>query len=145
MTRIEWWIIGGLTALTLGFLSSLVITSSWWFRLNSLTIHDSRVGEIARLTYDREFYRPFNGHWDVSVWQMDRGEWAAYCWASGDWPYKPATPRTDKTFDWLTDNDARCNPLPAGQYRVELTITANPGTIISRSQTITSNVFEVRP
>lgn len=144
MTRIEWWIIGGLTALTLGFLSSLVITSSWWFRLNSLTIHDSRVGEIARVTYDREFFRPFNGHWDVSVWQMDRGEWAAYCDAHGDWAYKPAKPRTDKTFDWLTDDDTRCSRLPVGQYRAELTLTANPGTIIARSQTIVSNVFEVR-
>ena len=145
MTRIEWGIIGGLTALTLGFLSSMVITSSWWFRLNSLTIHDSRVGEIARLTYDREFYRPFNGHWDISVWQMDRGEWASYCGASGDWPYNPARPNQEKTFDWLTDDDPRCSRLPPGEYRAELTLTANPGTILARSQTITSNVFEVRP
>jgi len=144
MTRIEWWIIGGLTALTLGFLSSLIVTSSWWFSLNSLTIHDSRIGEVAGITYDREFYRSFTGHWDISVWQMDRGEWAAYCGASGDWPYKPARPVSDKTFDWLTDDDPRCSRFPVGQYRAELTITANPGTIISRSQTIVSNVFEVR-
>ncbi len=145
MTKIERWIIAGLTVMTGCFMASLIVTSSWWFRLNSLTIHDSRIGEVAGITYDREFYRSFTGHWDISVWQMDRGEWAAYCGASGDWPYKPARPASDKTFDWLTDNDPRCSRFPVGQYRAELTITANPGTIISRSQTIVSNVFEVRP
>jgi len=48
-------------------------------------------------------------------------------------------------LDGLVDGDARCSALPPGTYQVEVTVTANPDTIIARSQTILSNPFEVRP
>ena len=48
-------------------------------------------------------------------------------------------------LDWLIGESAWCLPMGPGQYRVEVTVTANPDTLIARSQTIISNVFEVTP
>lgn len=145
MTRIERWIIAGLTVMTGCFMASLIVTSSWWFSLNRLAIHDARYGQPIQIEYDREFRRDFTGEWVVAIWKSDRGEWAAYCAAGGEWPYKRAHPKQTKTLDWLIGESAWCLPMGPGQYRAELTVTANPGTIISRSQTIISNVFEVTP
>ncbi len=145
MTRIE-AIGAGLSGVAMVFFfAMLLITPGFWFDLRSLTIQDAAKGQAVRLEYDREFYRDFNGGWNVAIWVMDRGEWTAYCHADGAWPYRKATPDPSRDLAWLVDGDARCSALPPGTYQVEVTVTANPDTIIARSQTIISNPFEVRP
>jgi hypothetical protein len=44
---------------------------------------------------------------------------------------------------WLVDGDTRCSFLPVGTYSVDVKLTANPGAMIERSETITSNPFMV--
>lgn len=145
MTRIE---AAGITAAgiaLIGFLSMLFVNASLWFDLRSLQISDSRVGQAVQITYDREFYRDFDGAWRVLVWQVDRGERRSYCEASGSWGYRKAAPEQHKDLAWLVDGEPRCANLPAGAYAVEVKLTANPGSFVARSEAITSNVFEVRP
>lgn len=145
MTRIEaiGAVIAGVSLVF--FFALLLITPGFWFDLRSIQVPDAKQGRPVRISYEREFYRDFFGGWDVAIWAMDRGEWTAYCHADGAWPYRKALPDPARDLAWLVDGDERCTDLPPGVYQVEVTVTANPDTIIARSQTIVSNPFEVRP
>lgn len=145
MTRIE--AIGAAVAgfCLLGFLALLMVTSSLWFDLRNLTVSDARVGQPVAISYDREFYRDFDGSWRVLIWQQHRGSWQAYCEASGQWGYRMSKPDQKKDLAWLVDGEPRCSNLPPGVYSIEVKVTANPDSIIARSDVITSNAFEVTP
>lgn len=145
MTRIE--AIGATfaAASAVFFLAMLLVTPGLWLELRSLTIADAKIGQPVRIDYDRVFHRDFTGEWGVAIWTLDRGEWTAYCHADGDWPYRAGKPGESRDLAWLVDGDARCSNLPVGTYQVEVTVTANPDTIISRSAVVMSNPFEVRP
>lgn len=145
MTRIEAIGATAAGAALAGFVALLLVTSSHWFVLRGLTVADAKQGFPAKITYDREFYRDFDGAWRVLIWQIERGEWQSYCEASGAWGYRKARPDPNKDLAWLVDGEHRCSDIPAGTYAVELQVSANPGSLIERSQTITSNPFEVRP
>ena len=123
----------------------LFVTPAYWLDLRSLAIANARYGQPINMAYDREFYREFFGAWNVSIWRNQRGEWAAYCGVSGEWPYKAGKPDPDKTLEWLVDGDKRCTHLPPGDYRVDVRITANPGGVFARTGLVSSNVFAVMP
>jgi len=145
LTRAEQWIIGGTVAATLAFFAALMVTPAFWMRLGPMEVRDTRLGQPVPIQYDREFRRDFLGSWVVAIWRQNRGEWMAWCAAEGSWPYKASIPATDVDLEWLVSGDVRCSHLPPGQYRIEVAVTANPGTLISRTETVMSNAFEVRP
>jgi len=143
MTKVEAW---GAAASALGFLAFLVllmVTPGYWFDLRSLAVADAKVGKPIPIEYHREFYRDFDGSWRVLIWKLDRGEWTSYCEASGSWGYRKAIPAPEKDLSWLVDGEARCSFLPAGTYTAEVKLAANPGSVLERSESITSNPFEV--
>lgn len=145
MTRIE--AIGATcAALAMAvFFALLVVTPALWLDLRSLQIMDAKAGQPVLIEYDRAFSRDFTGEWAVAIWTMDRGEWASYCYADGAWPYRIGTPTKKRDLAWLVDGDERCTNLPPGIYQAEVTVTANPGTVLARSESVMSNAFEVRP
>jgi len=126
-------------------LTALMVTPGYWMRLGPMQVSDARVGQAVPIHYDREFRRDFIGHWIVAVWRQDRGAWLAWCSTAGDWPYKVGTPNPAVDLDWLVSGNARCSRLVPGQYRVEVAITANPGSLIARTETVVSNAFEIIP
>lgn len=139
----ERFIVCGLLTMLAVFIILTALTSGFWMRLDRLQIADVCAGQPVPITYDRTFLRDFHGQWRVAVWELDRGEWQAYAGASGDFDYKAATPRPDRDMEWLTGGYHRASILPPGTFRVDVTITANPGTIFSRTAAVASNPFEV--
>jgi hypothetical protein len=145
LTKVE---ASGITAAVvtmIGFMALMLLTPAHWFELKRIEVLNARQGQPVPIIYDREFYRDFDGEWFVAVWRMDRAEWASYCAASDKWSYRAASPDHRKDLEWLVGGNDRCSNLPPGTYRLDVTVTANPDSIIARSQTITSNAFEVTP
>lgn len=145
LTRIEQWIIATAAGVTLTFIAAMFVTTSWWFSLTGLHVSNAIAGRAPTIEYHRSFRRDFWGEWSVAVWRMERGVWTAYCAAGGQWPYKRSTPDPHRDLEWMVGGSARCSLLPPGTYHLEVTLTANPDTIISRSETINSNAFEILP
>lgn len=145
LSRLEGWIIGGVIVALFAFLFALVATAGWWMRLDSLHVADARVGQPVPIEYHRTFLRDFQGEWQVAIWQMERGNWEAFCAVSDRFPYRARTPDPLQTLEWLVDGDTRCSRLPPGTYQAEVTVTANPGTLLARSETLLSNPFTVSP
>lgn len=145
MTRVEGVGTAVVASMLLVFLGLLCVTPAYWLDLRSLHVNDSRAGQDAPIDYDREFFRDFQGAWSVSVWRFERGQWMAWCNVPGEWPYKAGKPEAKKTWGWLVERDPDCANLPPGIYQAEVRITANPGSLIARTDAILSNAFEVRP
>ena len=144
LRKLEVALILGLVALTVAFVASMFTTSDRWVRLTSLTVFDAQAGQVPRITYDREFIRDFPGHWLVEVWRINRGQPEAGCPQDGEWNYRKAKPSQDQDLLWLLGDDDKCLPKEPGFYFVAVHLTVNPGTILARTATIQSNIFEVR-
>lgn len=127
-----------------GSVLSVFPTPSWWMEIDRLNIHDSAGGPII-IDYDRAIKRDFTGKWRVEVWREQRGEWSSWCAAEGTpQEYRPEAvlPRP-VTLEWLAYTQPRCYTLPAGTYRVELSIDINPGGFWARDVSAQSNAFLV--
>lgn len=144
LTIIERGIVWIVCAMLGAFVALTALTEEHWLRLDSLTIEDTVVGQPAPLDFRRTYFRPFDGHWQISVWHLIEGEWDAYCIVEGPFPFIAQTPPPRHDLEWLTNGTPRCYDLPPGSFRVRVAITANPRTIFSRTAIIESNVFEVR-
>lgn len=121
-----------------------IVTSDWWVKLESLHVQDARPMADTPIIYTREFFKEFAADWNVSVYVMDRGEWSAYDSCGGHWDaYKPGIQNPYKTLSWLSGNDTDCWRLPPGTYYITVSLTIAPGSLLSRTATIASNVFEV--
>ena len=125
-------------------LAVMFVTSGRYMDLQRLTIADATYGGDIAIHYPREFRRDFFGEWHVFVWDIVKGEARSYCEANGAWPYTEGDKDPSKTLEWLVDGKDRCFQLPPGLYYVEVRITANPGSILARTGSVRSNVFEVR-
>jgi len=144
LTRIERVIVFAVCVLMAAFVALTFMTASFWLRLDRLQIADACAGRDVPIIYDRTFLRDFEGDWLVTVWHMERGDWVAWAGVNGSFAYKAATPPQNRDLDWLTGGDVRASRLPVGTWRVDVRVTANPGTIFSRTASVESNPFEVR-
>lgn len=133
----------GVVAMLFLSVGAMFVTADRWVILRSLTVIDAHAGQEVAIIYDREFKRDFIGAWNVFVWQIQRGEWSAFCEAHGQWPYATARPAKSRTLSWLTNQDPRCSELPPGEYAIDVHVTANPASILARTARIRSNVFTV--
>jgi len=136
--------LGGSAVLMAASFALVVITSDWWVQLESLEVQDTRPMQDAQIVYKREFFREFAADWSVSIYVMERGQWEAYDSCGGYWAtYKPGRPNPYKTLAWLVGNDPDCYAFPKGTYYAVVTLTIAPGSLLSRTVTLSSNVFEV--
>jgi hypothetical protein len=145
LNGIERMILAAVSVLLVSFIALTLLTSGFWLRLDKLSVADACAGATVPLYYDRTFVRDFHGEWLVSVWRLDHGEWGAWGSARGAWDYLAASPAKSRDLAWLVSDDPRTSRLPPGTYRVNVSITANPDTIFSRTATVQSNPFEVQP
>jgi len=142
---IEKVIVAGVCALLVAFTFLTVMTSAWWFRLDSIEVADACAGKPVPLVYRRAFYRDFPGAWQVDIWHLEDGDWQPWRGSSGPWDYQTrAAPNPARDLEWLVGADPATSHPPPGMYRLKVIVTANPGTIFSRSQAVESNPFEVR-
>lgn len=144
LTRVE-RAIAVVTALALfGFVGLTVLTASFYMRLDRLEIRDACAGTSPAIFYDRTFRRNFPGIWRVSLWHLEQGEWVAWRSTSGEFDYTTGTPPRARNLLWLVNGAPEMGRPPVGIYRAKVTVTALPDSIISRSESIESNAFEVR-
>jgi hypothetical protein len=136
--------LAGAFLLLLASVTASVVTSDRWVKLHSLEVQDARVMEDTQIIYKREFFREFAAQWLVSVYVMDRGQWEPYDSCGGTWDsYKPGVPSPYRTLSWLSGRDPDCYQFPKGTYYITLSLTVSPGSLLSRTAVIASNVFEV--
>lgn len=119
------------------------VPASWWFEVQSVYIHNTKVGEAPEMDIDRAIHRTFRGAWVAEVQRRNSfGGYSVYCTGHGRNEYEPGDklpPKVD--LNWWT-HPVVCE-LEPGTYRV-VTVwrfaTDGFGNKVVRN---TSNDFEV--
>jgi hypothetical protein len=134
-----------LLAVAIWWGASMLPTSGYWFRADSMLVPDMPVGDDVVMIVDREIRRPVYGTWTVTVRQQQGEEgWRLYCIARGETDYTPLATLPDPvTLNWWTEGG--CDDLEAGTYFVTTTWAFRPTWLPGhrRTRPLVSNSFRV--
>ena len=106
------------------YFAKYAFPASYWFEVKQVFVHDSVEGVPPKITFSRDIWHDFNGHWDVIVKSVQNVEGSGHlltvCESNG-----PAHGRIEKEIDPNLDLDKwtwpiKClNNMPPGTYIME--------------------------
>lgn len=119
---------------------------SWWLVVDHITVNDGVAGQPITMDVDRTINRTFEGEWRVEVRRMERGAWESYCTTSTKrQTYEADAALPDPvTLEWWAWTEPRCYSLPEGTYRITTVWTINPGRMVERDLSFTTEPFIIR-
>jgi len=122
-----------------------ILPASWWLKVESVRVEDSRVGNPVIMAVNRTIERDFSGEWLSSLRRLQDGRWVSYCTASGATNYQTDSSLPDPlTLQWWTHPD--CHPIDEGKYIMRTTWRIKGmGWLPDKEVRATSNIFVVNP
>ncbi len=138
------WVLGG-------YFMDQVKTNDHYLEVHQVEVLDATVGEVVRMSVDRDINSEFEAHWYVEVQALNAaGSFYNVCWGNGGNIYEPTDtlPGDDEndatsdglTLDWWIGHN-RC-VLKPGKYRVVTVWNLKTAGRPRRVKAV-SNIFEV--